>query len=229
MVTRTPRWSSGGFQVAINCPLETALPPLILARPLDRYSPRPTQATARTHASTPPKEVQAMPITFSALAEVSNSTTQEQQMKYIASLSIAEQIEICRIQKEIYSKIFCESREEKEKLSLLKKDSSGKFNYYTLLLASQIYKTQSALSRNKSFIRESNLKTAIARKKRKVSSLKDCIKHIIFPIDEMKAEGLSWQQIASILNKHFQKELVNRKISGSYLKECYHDIKKRQE
>lgn len=167
-----------------------------------------------------------MLVTFSALAEVSNSTeTQEQQMKYIASLSIAEQIEVCRIQKEIYSKIFCESREEKEKLSILKKDSSGKFNYYTLLLASQLYKTQSALSKNKSFIRESNLKTAIARKKRKVSSLKDCIKHIIFPIEEMKSENLSWEQIASILNKHFQKELVNRKISGSYLKECYHDIK----
>lgn len=145
--------------------------------------------------------------------------------KLLQSLSkktFAEQVIVFQIKNKIYSRIRTKSASETEYLQQLKRNNPAGYDYIVLMLAIRMHITNQTKSEYIAEIREARQNI----ESKKTVTLYRAVEVLLPLIDELRATGATWADVADVLNKKQRKILSYKKLTVDYLKKTYGKIKK---
>ena len=140
----------------------------------------------------------------------------------LANKTLEEQAIVFTLKSKIYSNLRTESADQAEQLKRFRRDSPDAYDYTVLMLAIRMHLANQTKSEYVAEIREARQNI----ESKKTVTLYRAVEVLLPLIDELRATGATWADVANVLNKKQKKILCYKKLTTDYLKKTYGKIKK---
>lgn len=154
---------------------------------------------------------------FRAVFEL-DAAAKRQLMLALARKTVPEQLQIFKIRNEIFgTDKIAGTKNEQDWIDRLRKSHKDIYDYCILLLAIQIQMARATDSKYVTEIRKARQDTSSVRK----ITLARAVEVLAPLIRELRRNGATWQEVATVLNTKQKKILGKRKLTVDYLKKTW--------